>query len=240
MRNYDLEKGMRYMLKPNVYELQNRKSLKQEAYQEIKNAILLRIFPTGAVLEEEFLAKQLEMSRTPVREALRSLEQDGLVTIKKGKGAFVSNPSWEELSDIFIIRETIEALAAKLAAQNMDETNIDKLESILSEVEEKLTSGDYESILILDAKFHGTINENCGNKKLSEIIEILTNQASLNEVKVSSWQSPGNLEQSLSEHKALLVAIRNRDAENAERLMKAHGHRFIMEAVRYRGASGNN
>ena len=211
-------------------------TLKQHAYQEIKDAILSRVVSGGDELEEVSLARKLGVSRTPVREALRVLETEGLVTITPGKGAFVSSPSWKDLNEIFVMRETLEALAARLAAHGMDADHLQQLDGILASSHERLEAHDYEAMLDLDAEFHGTINGYCGNAKLTEIIIMLTNQAKLNECKVSAWRAPGFLEQSLREHEALLAAIRAHDGDVAERLMREHGHRFVVEATRYWGS----
>ena len=208
---------------------------KDRVYQSIKDRILSRVLAGGTVLQEAELAKDLGVSRTPVREALRLLEKEGLVTITAGRGAFVSSHSWKEVDEICVIREVVEALATRLVAHRLEKKQIEGLEQLLYKARQDLARGDYEAVMEADVIFHDTLNNQCGNNKLIGIIEVMTNQSRLNELRILTSRLPGHLELSLQEHGEILEAIRARDGDRAERAMREHGHRFFKEGLSHWG-----
>jgi DNA-binding GntR family transcriptional regulator len=215
-------------------------NLKDRVYDNLKERILAHELASGDVLLEVEVARDLGVSRTPVREALRLLEREGLVTISAGRGAFVSSPSWKELDEICVIREVVEALATRLAAHFLPEKELQRLEHLLDNARKDLAEGNYQAVLAADAIFHDTLNHYCGNNKLIGIIEVLTNQTRLNELRILTAHLPGHLEQSLREHHELLEALCAHDGDRAEQVMRDHGHRFFTEGLRHWGTKFPN
>ena len=122
------------------------------------------------------LAEQLGVSRTPVREAIRKLELEGLVVMLPRKGAYVANMSLKDLIDVLEIRASLEGLAASLAAERITDEDIKKLESIVEEFKDGINESNVEALLRKDVEFHECIFKSTNNKKLHQLINSLWEQ----------------------------------------------------------------
>lgn len=163
------------------------------------------------------------MSRTPVREALRQLELEGLVTIIPNRGAYVTGISHKDIWDIYMIRSMLEGLCARWASENISEAQLDELEEaiLLSEFQMKKESGfNAEQVAALDGRFHAILYEASGSRILSHVLTDFHNYVQA--ARKSSVVSEDRARKSIREHRQILRAIRDRDAEMAEQLANEH------------------
>ena len=157
--------------------LDNYKPLRDVVFESLRTAILEGKLKSGQRLMEVQLAEQLGVSRTPIREAIRKLELEGLVIMLPRKGAYVADMSFKDLIDVLEIRASLEGLAAFSFLQEEEETKIlEGLEKLAREFEESVKSGDIEEVLKKDVEFHEYIFSLANNKKLHQIINSLWEQ----------------------------------------------------------------
>ncbi|MBI2843150.1 MAG: GntR family transcriptional regulator [Armatimonadetes bacterium] len=146
--------------------MQDNSTLGDSAYRTIREWILERLIKPGDALVEGNLASQLGMSRTPVREALRRLEQEGLLNAIPGKGFFVDSLSPADLAEIYDLREVVEGLAARLLARRIMPEQAEKLKELAAKA-------DDESATINDEiAFHSAVVEMCGNHRVAEAVRL--------------------------------------------------------------------
>lgn len=214
----------------NKLNLDNYKPLRDVVFENLRTAILEGNLKAGQRLMEVQLAEQLGVSRTPIREAIRKLELEGLVVMLPRKGAYVANMSFKDLIDVLEIRATLEGLAASLAAERRNDEDVIKLEKVAKEFEEGVRNADVEVVLKKDVEFHENIFLMANNKKLYHLITSLWEQVHRFRVMYVS-----NNEASLSlvdEHKRILDAIKNGDCELAKKYATEHielAEQFFME-----------
>jgi DNA-binding GntR family transcriptional regulator len=200
-----------------------RTTLNREAYKALRKAILGRKLPPGSKLVVRVLAEELGLSPTPIKEALAALEREGLVQAIPHRGYFVSNPSPEDMREIYSLREVLEGLAARLAVEHNGKSLPRRLEKILVQQRKAAQAGDLEAYGDLDLEFHKTLWEASRNKRLLAVAESIDGQIRL--LINSSAVIPGRLPLSLAEHEAVLEAVSRHDAEAAEAAMRAHVQR---------------
>src|SRR5699024_5008816 len=148
-------------------------SLGGRVFQKLRDDILSGKYKEHDELRETTLGKELGVSRTPVREALRQLELEGLVTIIPNKGAYVTGISQKDIRDIYVIRSMLEGLCARWAAQHITEEQLDELEEtiLLSEFQRKKGSGfSTEQITVIDGRFHTILYEASGSRILGHLL----------------------------------------------------------------------
>jgi DNA-binding GntR family transcriptional regulator len=187
----------------------------------LTEAILNGDFEPGEKLDQELIATKLEVSRTPVREALKVLAAEGFVEIRSFRGAYIPILTPQDVQDIYEIRWLIESEIVRQATPVIPDDELDHLEDILEE--ENIThDGHVEShVYDVDLEFHATIASYCRNKLFTEILDRLNNR--IVRVRTFALHQPGtNLEQSQAEHVAILSALRAHDAPEAGRLMELH------------------
>ena len=147
-------------------------SLGSRVFQKIRDNILNGTYKENDELRETAIGKELGVSRTPVREALRQLELEGLVTIIPNRGAYVSGISHKDIWDIYKIRSMLEGLCARWAAEHITEEQLDQLEEslLLSEFQMKKESGfSTEQVAALDGRFHAVLYEASGSRMLKHV-----------------------------------------------------------------------
>ncbi|WP_105614212.1 GntR family transcriptional regulator [Vallitalea okinawensis] len=201
-------------------EVSDKYSLRGRVYSKIRDDILKGRYSTDEPIKEMQVSKELGVSRTPVREALRQLELEELVTIIPNKGAFVTGITPKDIQDIYAIRSLVEGLSAKWAAKNATDQQIKELEEVLDLFEFFYKRGNFEQLHELDNKFHKQIYDISGSRILKHVLSDFHNYAQ--RVRKASLESSGRAEVSLSEHKDILTAIKNHDMKNAEKLMNKH------------------
>jgi DNA-binding GntR family transcriptional regulator len=166
------------------------------------------------------LAKQLGVSRTPVKEALAKLEREGLVVVNPHRGARVVTITRRDMEEIYELREVVEGLAARLAARNIGTGEIEELRSLVQEGEKALARGDYQAYAEVDLRFHRLIRRASGNRRLQTIMENLDGQIHL--LITTSAAVPGRGMVSVGEHLKIVEALEARDARRAEEAMREH------------------
>ena len=198
-------------------------SLGGRVFQKIREDILNGKYKENDELRENTIGKELGVSRTPVREALRQLELVGLVTIIPNRGAYVTGISHKDIWDIYMIRSMLEGLCARWASENISEAQLDELEEaiLLSEFQMKKESGfNAEQVAALDGRFHAILYEASGSRILSHVLTDFHNYVQA--ARKSSVVSEDRARKSIREHRQILRAIRDRDAEMAEQLANEH------------------
>ena len=207
-------------MKEYFEDLGNYLSLKDRAYQNIKFQIIRGNLRPGTRLLEEELAKAMSISRAPIREAFNKLEKEGFVTTIPRKGTAVSNVTTEIIEDIFEIRETLETLAVK---KSLGKIFIDELEKVGDNFKEFINkSGNAENriqYLVLDKKFHDLLSQNCGNKKLIELLANLQEQIHwLRNISLKRTTFSG----SVREHLAIIEALKRNDEKLITKALLLH------------------
>lgn len=214
----------------NKLNLDEYKPLRDVVFENLREAILEGKLKPGQRLMEVQLAEQLGVSRTPVREAIRKLELEGLVVMLPRKGAYVANMSLKDVIDVLEIRAILEGLAASLAAERINPEDIKKLEKIAQEFEECTIASDIDTLLKKDVEFHECIFKATNNKKLHSLINSLWEQVYRFRVTyISDYDSSLSI---VNEHKLILEAIKKGDNELAKRYATEHiekAEQFMIE-----------
>ena len=201
-------------------EVTDKYSLRGRVFNRIREDILSGKYQQDEELKENTIGVELGVSRTPVREALRQLELEGLVNIIPNKGAYVTGISEKDIHDIYVIRSYLEGLCAKWACKNITEQQIVALEEVIYLSEFHMKKEHYEQILELDNKFHELIYEASGSKILEHVLSDFHHYVQrMRKITLSRME---RVSHSNAEHTAILEAIRKRDGELAEKL--AHEH----------------
>ncbi len=201
-------------------ELNEYLPLRDVVFQTLRKAIITGEFKPGERLMEITLAKKLGVSRTPVREAIRMLELEGLVIMIPRKGAQVAQITEKNLRDVMEIRITLEELAASLACERVTEEGKEELNQLHHEFIEAVDTHDMLSIAEHDEKFHDGIFKAADNQRLVTIINNLREQFYRYRLEyVKDMDSHVHL---IEEHEQLLKAILSGDSVTAKRLMRIH------------------
>ena len=201
-------------------------SLADQVFDKLENDIIQGIYRRGEILTELKLVEQLGVSRTPIREALRRLEQERLIE-DTGKGSRVLGITIEDLEDIMNIRERIEGLAAYYAAVNLTPEGLKEMAHIVDLQEFYFSKHDKEHLRQVDDAFHDLICELSGRSVISDtLIPLMRKTRRYRRVAIDNWERTTN---TMNEHKAIFQAIADRNAELAQELATAH----IIHAKRY-------
>ena len=193
-----------------------------KAYEWIRDAIESSGIEMGAPLPENQLAREIGVSRTPIREALRSLEQDGYVKIIPQKGAFVSEISLEDLKEIYDIRKLLEPFAALSAVNRIPEEEIDEMERGWKALKKAALAGEVDLTRVseMDLLLHLTITKYAANKRIGAIIS--TYHAQIKRFQKLSAQSLSNIHETIGQHIEILEKLRDRDARGLSSLLYEH------------------
>jgi DNA-binding GntR family transcriptional regulator len=190
-------------------------------YHKLRAQIIAKKRRPGERLPEETIARELDVSRTPVREAIRRLATEGLVTLIPNAGARLANPSRREIIDTYEVREYLECLAARKAAVNITEAQASALQSAIDEEEKIFEQKNFEDYLEINNRFHHTLAESSGNAVLASYIVNLLARTSVFMIFYDSFFDM-KTNPSLDEHRALLKALLAHEPDRAEQLMKVH------------------
>lgn len=197
-----------------------KSAISNQVYQAIKNKIMTMQLEMGESLQEESLAKEYNVSRTPVRDALKKLESDGLVTIMPYKGCIVREVTESDINEIYTIRMALEGISAKNAAEIISEANIAELENAWKSSVEAYEKGDFSQSSEYGDVIHNIIFHIGGGKRIIQIIDNL--RAQTQQLGNMAVKLPGRLEASNRQHKLIVDAIKNRDGDLASEYMKEH------------------
>ena len=195
-------------------------SLSVKVFEVLERDILNGTYSVGDQLVESKISSELGVSRTPVREALRQLELDSLVTTIPNKGTFVVGISTDDIKDIYTIRIAIEGISAMWAAERIDGEQIKELENLVELQEFYASKGDIFQLLQLDTKFHEIIYEISGSRILKHTLASFHNQ--LKRARESSLLTTGRTITAVKEHRDIYEAIAAKDANKAKELTELH------------------
>jgi DNA-binding GntR family transcriptional regulator len=195
-------------------------NLTNRVYDYLKEQILSGNYENGSSITENSVGKELNVSRTPVREALRQLELGGLVKIVPNKGAVVQNILIDDIKNIYEIRSLIEGVAAAHAAKNASDEELARLKEIVELTEFYFSRGDDKKLRDLDGKFHQCLYEICHNRILKHILDELHDYGV--RYREKSMKSKGRVEKTITEHKGIMNAVLQRDDKKAEQLSVLH------------------
>ena len=179
-------------------------------------------YEAGAALSEVRLAELFDVSRTPVREALKQLQGEGLVEIRPKVGTFVRRMTRREIVEMFEIKEVLEGMAARLLARRGPLALWDLLEANVTASERAARHGDVAAYATLVHEFHELLVSGSDNLKLAEHYRTLMNQLAYHRLVVRSVEHPGRLAESVAEHRRVFDLIREKDGFGAELAMKDH------------------
>ncbi len=194
--------------------------LREVVFKTLRNAIIQGEFQPGERLMEITLAKKLGVSRTPVREAIRMLELEGLVVMIPRKGAEVANITVKDLKDALEVRMALESLSVKLACERIDEEGKEELKSACMKFKEAINSKLVPAIVEADEQFHNAIYKASKNPKLINMAQNLREQVYRYRVEyVKDFSYHDNL---IREHDQITMAILKGDKENAQKVMDEH------------------
>lgn len=199
------------------------------AYHMIRLAIRDLILSPGITILEREMAEVLQMSRTPVREALIRLETEGMVRIIPRRGFTVEPIEKEDLKQIYEIVETLDGLAVSLATAKVSDEEIGQLETLVELQEEALAQGDLKKWANLDDQFHHLIIEFAENKRLNAVIDIYSDQ--LYRARLFTINQRPVLTQSIMEHKAILSCMKTKEGAAARLVMQSHRNRSRNEII---------
>ena len=196
------------------------KGLTDWAYETIKELILTLKVAPGTQLQIEMLAEQMGVSRTPVREALLRLEQDGLTQVVPRVGVFVTGISKRDLEELYELRELLESRATEEAAQRLTDDDLDHIDHLLEESKAAVKPGEVEKFLESEIAFHQILTQSAQNRRLISIMDSLGDLSY--RWRIISLKSQENVRLTLIEHQGIAQALRQRDGKKAGKLMGDH------------------
>ena len=211
--------GMNAVVLPTL-ELLRTSSLTSVVQQEIERAILDGEYPPGSKLVEATLAERTGVSRGPIREAFRALEEAGLVRTEKNRGVFVRDIPIDEAIEIFDLRAAMDELVGRQLAQHITPAGLKEVRGLVDAMEKAVKAEDAHAYHLLNLQLHDRLVEMTGNRKLTAIYRKLIKELSLfRRLNLASgWPMPV----SAGEHRAIVKAIAAGDAEGAARAMFEH------------------
>jgi len=198
----------------------NYRTLTETIYQNIRKSIIKRKYKSGNRLLLNDLSNEMNVSMTPVREALKKLEKDGLVMILPNRGAIVISLTLRDVIEIYDLREHLESLAVELFIENKRENILDKLEKICDEDEDCLRKNDLDLHVECNYKFHILLVKSCGNKRLIKFYDELSGQLSVLVGRTISFA--GEPKKSASEHRELIETLKMGNIELSKKIIQNH------------------
>jgi phosphonate utilization transcriptional regulator len=207
-------------LAPNALEILQSQSLPMLVQKEIERMIVGGELAAGAKLSENTLALKLGVSRGPVREALRGLEQTGLVQLEKNRGVFVRQIAVEEAAEIFELRATFDQLAGRKLAEHIEPARLKELTALIERMEKASARDDADAYHPLNLRFHDALIEFAGNRKMLHTYRRLVNE--LNLFRRHTLAQRDRLPASTREHRQIVEAIAARKPELAGQLLHDH------------------
>lgn len=206
--------------------------LRDVVFNTLREAILTGDLLPGDRLMEKQLSERLGVSRTPIRDAIRKLEMEGLVKMVPRKGAEVAQMTEKDIRDVLEIRATLEALAVRLACERMDPGAIEELETLRDEFALAANKKDITELIKKDTEFHEAIFASTKNDKLIYIISNLRGQ--IYRYRVKYIQEMEDYQKLVQEHGEIVESIKKRNKEKAEGIAIAHianQERFVIDIL---------
>lgn len=195
-------------------------------YEALRERIVEGEYAPGQRLRSDALAIALKVSRTPVREALRKLEAEGLVGPSPRGALIVKELSEDDLTEIFLIREALEGLAARFAAENATPSELAELRILIEDMEAAASRADRDVLRALTGEFHRQVAHASHNKRLAQSLKALQDQ--VRQVRRSTLFLDDRPTAAIEEYKGLARAIEARDGDRAEALARAHRRQTLL------------
>jgi DNA-binding GntR family transcriptional regulator len=199
-------------------KIEEPKLLSEDIAESIKAAIIKGKFKPGEKISEGELAESMGISRTPLREAFRKLENEGFIEIIPRKGAVVTEIDAQDVYDLYEIKSTLEGLAARLAAVNMQDKDLEKLEKVNEELKVLIDQNDLEAFYKAHTRFHEGFVKLSGNRRLNHIISNLNDH--FKRFGIVSLTLPGQYENAIKQHEEIIQAFRKGNEKLVEERVK--------------------
>lgn len=212
--------------------IKKAESLKQQIYDILKEEILNQRYNEEEILNERKISEELNVSRSPVREALKALETENWVEYIPYKGIIIKRMGEKDLKNIFQIRTALEVLTVELAIENLDKGLVERLQECHERQKESLTKRDSQIFIDLDVEFHGILLEMADNSLLTIMmgdIRDKTRRFGMNAIFSGDYR----YDKSLEEHSGILLAVQAGDVETAKEKMKYHMVKTYESAFAY-------
>ncbi len=194
------------------------RALYEEVAEQLRQRIFRRELEPGSWIDELKIAEEFGISRTPLREALKVLAAEGLVTMKVRRGAYVTEMSEKDLRDVYHLLSLLESDAAGVVAATADAVQLQAVQDLHAELE--AAAGERERFFAVNERFHMLLLELADNRWRSQMVADLRKVMKLN--RHNSLFKQGRIEDSLNEHRAILAAMVARDAKATMKAMQAH------------------
>ena len=200
-------------------------------YDYIRNRILSGELPPYSRLKEQELAAKFNVSRTPVREALARLEQEGLVQRSPRRGAVVLPLSLDEMDEIYEIRGALETLVARRACQHITDAEIEELACVLKQAKDYLEAGEFDAMIAANARFHSLLHHSSRSPRLVYLLRTLEDRLFLYRHK--GLRYPGRAEAGIRQHGEMLESLKRRDTAELCRQIEEHTEQSRAAAIKY-------
>ena len=194
-----------------------KEMISSQVYRAIKDMIANYRFNPGSRINVEELTKELGVSRTPIWEAVRRLEQEGLVENIPNRGVFMVEMTLSAALQLYQVREVLEGLSGRLASTHINGKLLQKMEICMERLRQVVEQGDPVGYSKLDFNFHALIYEACGNPFLQEILETIKSK-----MRPLVPLSKSSLARGYEEHNKILVALQSRDPKKTEKALQQH------------------
>ncbi|HLJ99643.1 MAG TPA: GntR family transcriptional regulator [Streptosporangiaceae bacterium] len=201
-----------------IQPVQRPTPLRQSVYDTLLDLITGGELPPGQHLVETDIARQLGVSRQPVREALHRMEAEGWIDLRPSQGAFVHVPTDAEVGELFDVRGLLEAETARLAARNASADHVARLRELSRRGERAARAGDLTESATANDEFHAQVAAVAGNSVLADLASVVSRRTKWYFLLVAPHRGPG----SWAEHDELIDAIEARDEHLAQRVARAH------------------
>lgn len=219
MQGYDLKQ-----------EVTDKYSLRGRVFNKVREDILSGKYKENDELKEIAIGEELGVSRTPVREAFRQLELEGLIQIIPNKGAYVTGITIEDVKDIYMIRSKLEGLCASWACEHITKEQLEEMEENIYLAKFHAEKGHFEQMSELDSRFHEIMYEACNSKMLEHLLRDFHQY--VQRVRKKTLSTIDRSLASNAEHQAIMEAIRDKDAKKADELATLHIHNAYENMVK--------
>lgn len=210
----------------------NTISVRERAYEFLKSSVLSGHFNPGERLTEEHLAKKLGVSRTPVREALHKLESEGLIKALETRGFIVSRDSKDEVEELFELRAILEGYALRIISERISKEDLERLNGFIERAENALKRERIEEVFKWNTKFHDTLHGIVVEKK--RLHRLLVNiRKYVLRYRRDTLQYPDGGKRAVDGHRKILLALRLKDPDLCERMMREHIQEAKVDAEQF-------
>jgi DNA-binding GntR family transcriptional regulator len=218
-------------LSPSHKPGKNGISVREKTYEYLKTGIFSGRFRPGERLAEEHLATELGVSRTPVREALHKLEQDGLIEPLESRGFCIPRDSEKEIEDLFELRTVLEGYTLKIICERITDEQIAMLEGIVNKADDALSRKKIEEVFHWNTQFHDTLHSLVEDKHRFHVL-IVNMRKYVLRYRKDTLQYLGAAKRASDGHRQILLALKLKDPEICERVMRIHIRQSMEDALR--------